>query len=89
MKEEAVAIGGENKRDVEDFGIIDSLLHTTAEGLLVILGFDNGYGEVGFEIDDIVGTFAFAFDNGLATHGDTAISEVNFFSNLCLNTPPN
>ena len=44
--QESVAVGTEGKRHVQTLGIVERLLHPVADGVVVILGFDDGDGDV-------------------------------------------
>ena len=60
MKDKAVAIGGEDKGDIESGGVIESLLDAIAHGTGIYFRFDDGDGDVGFVVEDIVGALGFA-----------------------------
>ena len=40
MKQEGVAIGAEDEGNVERSGVIQSLLHSTADAVVIVFGFD-------------------------------------------------
>jgi hypothetical protein len=87
MEEEAVAIAGEHEGDVERFGVVEALLHASAEAMHLILGFDQGNRLVGFVVQHIVSAFAFTPAMQLATHDDATFCEADFFANLGLQVP--
>lgn len=61
MKQEAVAVGAENKRNVEGFSIIQTLLHAGPQGMVVILGLNDGNRTVWFVVEDVVRALDFLF----------------------------
>ncbi len=85
VEHEPVAVGGKDKGDVQRGGIIQSLLHPVADGVGVVLGFDQGDGEIGLVIEDIVGPLGFAAGDELAANDDSAFGERDLATNLrCL-----
>ena len=58
MEDEAVAVGGKHEGDVEGLGVAQSLLHAVAHGVGVVLGFDQGDGDVGLVMEDVIGPLA-------------------------------
>ncbi len=56
-----LAVGAEYKGNVEDVGIIKPLLHAIANGVFIILGFDDGDRAVRFIVEDVVGPLDLLF----------------------------
>jgi len=55
VEHEAVAIAGEDEGDIEGVGVFEGLLGAVANAVVVVLGLDNGEGDVGLVIKDVVG----------------------------------
>ena len=53
VEDEAVAVGGKYKGDIQGLGVIQPLLHPVADGVGVVLGLDQGDGYVGLVIEDV------------------------------------
>ena len=83
MEEEAVAVGGEDEGDLQGVGVVEGLLHAVADGMVVVLGFDQCDGQVGLVVENVVGPLALAPADQLATHHDAALGEVDFLADLC------
>ena len=54
---EAVAVAAEDERDVEGIRVGESLLNARTDGVVVVLCFDDGGGNVRLEVEDVVGAF--------------------------------
>ena len=83
MLQKAFAIAGVGKRNIQNLGIFQRLLHAVAQHLIAALGFDNrqrrapvGRGQ------NIVGLFLFATAGGFAVHGNPAVGKAIFHKNL-------
>ena len=83
MEQEAVAVGGEYEGNVQRVGVVEGLLHAVADGMVVVLGFDQCDGQVGLVVEHVVGPLALAPADQLAAHDDAALGEVNFLADLC------
>ena len=57
VEDEPVAVGGEHERDVQRVGVVERLLHAVADGVVVVLGLDQGDGYVGLVVEDVVSPF--------------------------------
>ena len=82
MEQEAVAVGGEYEGNVQGVGVVEGLLHAVADGMVVVLGFDQCDGQVGLVVQHVVGPLALAPADQLAAHDDAALGEVNFLADL-------
>ena len=56
VEEKAVAVAAEDERNVEGFGVgvAEGLLHARADGVVVVLRLDDGDGDVGLVVEDVV-----------------------------------
>ena len=54
MEDEAVAVRGEDERDVEDLGVLQRLLHAVADRVVVVLRLDDRDRDVGLVVEDVV-----------------------------------
>lgn len=59
MKDKAIAVAAQHAGDIENVGILQTLLHTCAYGVLIVFGLHESNGNVGLVIEDIVGAFTF------------------------------
>ena len=82
MKDKAVAVGREHKRDVERRGIVEGLLHPVADAVVVVLGLDDGDRDIGLVIKDVIGALGFAAGNELAANDDAALGEGDLLADL-------
>jgi hypothetical protein len=80
--QKAVAVGTIGKRNVEDFRIVQCLLHAGAHRVLVVLGLDHRDRDVGLVEQQVVDLLGFAALHGLAAHDDAALGEVDFLTKL-------
>lgn len=55
------------------------LHHASSNRVLIVLGLNNGNGNIGFIVKDVVGAFGFAAGSKLALYVDFAVGERNFF----------
>ena len=82
VEDEAVAIGGKYEGDMQGLGVVQSLLHAVADGMGIVLGLDQGDGDVWFVIQNVVGPLAFAPADQLAAHDDAALREADLLADL-------
>ena len=87
MKEEAIAVAAEDERNVERLGIAKGLLHSCADGVVVVLGLDDREGNVGLVVEDVVHPLLRAASVNFSPHIDAAIGEADFFANLGVEIP--
>ena len=83
MLQKAFAVAAIGKRNIQNLGIFQRLLHAVAQHLIAALGFDNcerrapvGRGQ------NIVGLFLFATARVFAAHGNPSVSKAIFHKNL-------
>ena len=70
-------------------GIAKSLLHIVADGVVgIVLCLDQGNGDAGFGIEDVVGPLALAPADQLAAHGDASLGEADLLADLRHPVPP-
>jgi hypothetical protein len=65
----------------------ERLLHAVADGAGVVLGFNDGKGEVGLVVENIVGTLLGAARVELAPDDDYSGGKGDFFPNLAMEVP--
>jgi hypothetical protein len=82
VEDEGIAIGGKNEGDIESRGIFQSLLHPRADAVVVVLGLDQGDGNVRLVIEDVIGPLGLAAGDELAAHDDPALGEADFLADL-------
>ena len=88
VEHEAVAVGRKHERNVQRFGIAQRLLHAVADGVVVVLGFDQGDRNVRLVLEDVVGPLARAPANQVAAHDDAAPGEAHLLADLRHLVPP-
>ena len=82
MKDKAVAVGGEHKRDIERHRIVEGLLHAVAHAVVIILGLDDGDRDIGLVIKDVVGALGLATGNEVSSDYDASLGERNLLAYL-------
>ena len=82
VDQEGVAVAADGERHVERLGIVQPLLHAVADGVVVVLGLDDGDRQVGGVVEDVVGALLLAARVQLATHDDAALGEGDFLPYL-------
>jgi hypothetical protein len=87
MEKEGVPVRGEDEGDIEGSGILEALLQAVAYGVVVVFGLDEGHGDIGLIIENIVGPFGLAPGNQFAADDNPAFSEEDFLTNLGLDVP--
>ena len=60
VEQKSRSVGREHEWDVEHLGIFQRLLHPGTDGMVRVLRFNDCDRNIGFEIEDIVGSFALA-----------------------------
>ena len=85
--EEGVAVGAVGEGHVEDLGVFERLLHAGADGVVVVLGFDDGDRDVRLVEEDVVGLLRFAAFDRLAANDDAALGEVDLLPDLGHHVP--
>ena len=82
MLKERVAVGTVGEGHVEDFGVFERLLHPGADGVVVVLRFEDREREIGFIGKQVVGFLGVAAFHRLATNDDAALGEVGLLADL-------
>ncbi len=85
--EEGIAVGAVGERNVEDLGVFERLLHAGADGVVVVLGLDDGDRDVRLVEEDVVGLLGLAALDRLAANDDAALGEVDLLANLGHHVP--
>lgn len=73
--------------NVENLCIVQSLLHSWSDGMIIIFRFNNGDGCDFIVIQNVIGAFAFTPLGTIALHVDPSISECYLFPQLGSNNP--
>lgn len=87
MEEKTDTVGTEGEGNVERLGIIESLLHAISDVVFVVLGFDNGNGDVRPVVQNVVGTLGFAASVHLAPDDDSPLGKCYFLAYLGVDIP--
>ena len=82
VKYETVAIGGKHEGDVQRFGVVERLLHAVADAVRIVLGLDDGKGNVGLVVQDVVGALALPACDQLSANDDAALGETHLLADL-------
>ncbi len=72
VEQEGVAVRGEDEGDVKCLAIFEPLLHPGADGLGVVLRFDERDGDIRLVVEDVVGALGLAACDELAANDDAA-----------------
>ncbi len=80
--QEGVAVGAVGEGNIEDLGVVQRLLHAGADGVVVVLGLDDGERDVGLVEEDVVGLLGVAALHRLAANDDPALGEVDLLADL-------
>lgn len=54
VHQEGIAVGAEYEGHTQGFRIVERLLYTSADAVGVVLGLNDGNGDIGLEVQDIV-----------------------------------
>src|SRR5580698_2149051 len=87
MDEKPIAIGADSERKVEQFGVTKGLLHTVAKLVVIILGFDDSDGQVGFKIKDIISPLVLVPHRRATSNHHPTFGQIDFLADLDLNVP--
>jgi hypothetical protein len=85
--EKGVAIGAVGKREIECFRVIERLLHSTADGVVVVLGLNNREGKVRFVGEDVIRFLRLPALDGFTADDDAPFREVDFLAHLRHHVP--
>ena len=82
MLQEGVAVGAVHEGDIQHFGAIQRLLHAVADGVIIVLRLDEGQGDVGLVIEDVVGPAGDATPHRFTANHDPALGEIDLLAHL-------
>lgn len=88
VKQKTIATGTEDEGYLQHFRIGQCLLHTVADRMAIILGFDYGDWNIGLIEQHIIGSFMFGAGVQLSTNDYPAFSKGKFFEDLGDYIPP-
>jgi hypothetical protein len=54
VEHEVIPVRGEDKGNVQDLGVLESLLHPVMDGVIVLFRLDNRDGDVRLVVEDVV-----------------------------------
>ena len=83
VKDKTVAVGGKHKRDIEGHRIVEGLLHSVADAVVVVLCLDDGDRDIGLVIKDVIGALGLATGDELAADDDAPLGE-STSSRICI-----
>ena len=87
MLQEGVTIAAVGERHVQDLGVLQGLLHSVANFVVVVLGFDDGERKVGFEEKQVIRLLGLPALDRLASDDDATHGEISFFPDLSHQIP--
>src|ERR1019366_10159432 len=82
MENKAIAIGRKHEWDVEGHRVVERLLHSVADAMVIVLRLDDGNGNIGLVIKDVIGALGSATGNELSPDDDTSLGESDLLANL-------
>ena len=88
VEDKAVAIRRKYEGNLQRLRVVQSLLHAVADGVGVVLRLDEGDGDVGLVVEDVVGPLALASAGEPAADGDAALGEADLLADLHHLVPP-
>ena len=68
-------------------GVSERLRHACTHHMAIILGLDQGDGDIGLEVENVISAFGLAPRMDLAAHDDAALGEGDLFANLGVQIP--
>src|SRR5690554_3555407 len=86
VEEESVAIGTKDEGNVQRVlaGVVEPLLHSGADGMIIVFGLDDGNREVGPIGQHKVSALALAAPDHITAHNNRPGGKINLFANLIL-----
>ena len=82
MKNKAIAITAKHKGNIQSFSVAKCLLHTRADGVRIVLCFNDSDGYVRFVVENVIGTLLLSSRVYFTPHVNPSICESNLFPNL-------
>ena len=83
MEDKAIAVRREHKRDVERHRIVERLLHTIADAVVVVLGLDDGDRDIGLVIQDVISALRFTSGDELSADDNAPLVKATS-SRICI-----
>jgi hypothetical protein len=77
-----IAVAAVDRGDVQDAGIVQGLLDARFDRMPVIFGLDNGQGDIGLVVKDVIGPFALTSNGQVTFHINAPIGKRVLFPNL-------
>jgi len=72
---------------IQSRSVLDRLLHSAADGVIVVLRFDQSDGNIRFVVKNVVGSLSFTPRNQLVANDNPSSREEDLFTNLRLDIP--
>src|SRR5438876_943012 len=82
MKDKTISVGRKHKRNVEGDGIVEGLLHSVADTVVVVFRLNDGDGDVGLVIKDVISALCLATGDELSPDDDAPLGEGDLLANL-------
>jgi hypothetical protein len=82
VKDEAVAVGRDDEGNAQSLGVLQALLDSVADAVVVVLGLDDCHGDVRLVVEDVIGASASAAGNELPSDDDAALGEADLLADL-------
>jgi hypothetical protein len=82
VEDKPVAVGRKHEGNIEGDRVVEGLLHGIADAVVIVLGLDQGDGDVGLVVEDVVGALGFPAGDQLAANDDPAFGETHLFADL-------
>jgi hypothetical protein len=87
MEEEGIAVATEDKWNFEGLGVGEGLLDPSINRVIVVLGFDDGDGDVRLVVEDVVSALLRTSCMKFPPDINSPIRETDFLTNLCIDVP--
>src|ERR1019366_1432381 len=82
MKNKTIAVGREHERNIEGHGVVEGLLHSVANAVVIVLSLDNGDWNIGLVIEDVIRALGLTTGNELSPDDDASLGESNLLADL-------
>ena len=82
MEEKTIAVAAENAGNIQNAGVVEGLLHTGPHGMFVVFGLNDGNGDIGLVVKNVVGPFAFSPGGHFTANVDFSVGKRNLFQKL-------
>src|ERR1700733_6856183 len=87
MLQECISVGAVDEGDIQEFGILKSLLHSITNGMIVVLRFNDRNWNIRFVVEQIICLLGFTPLCRLAVYDHPSLCEIDLFAKLCHDIP--